>query len=301
MTAEELIRRRLTGDATLAAALAKYGGEPAVFYAAPASDSDATWQGGKQYPRIEFAVDWRNEPEHGTGGAATVQIVSAETEPEPEPLAAAVRKALSGVFYIPSDGHVFALSWESTQPYQMKAEVHREALINGLDMAFRLAAFPERETADPDPVMAFNRYAKRWEGVALVRDLRGDYHEPTDSRPVVYFRVLNKATAEQTNTVVWVNAEVAMHLYAPGVEARQMWLEVFTQGLALDGEVTMLDNSPMFVRSVRGTATADETSGQLTISARYGLLRRPRYAHPLMHSYWNKGGPGAVEEHAKPI
>lgn len=298
-SAEALIRRRLVEDAALSAALARYAGQPAVFYAAPPDDTDANWQGGRQYPRATFFVDWRNEPAYDVGGSVSLDIVSAETETPPEPLALAARKALSGVFFAPAGDHVFTLSWESAQPYQMKAEVHREPLINGLALSFRLTAFPERETIDPDPVMALNRYAKAWDaGVMLVRDIRGvDIHEPTDRRPVAYFRPLDKTNGMATNTVAWVNATIAMHLYAPSMQARAVWLEAFAQRLQLDGEATMPDGSPLFIEGAKLAAAADESSGQLTLATRYGLLRRPRYAHPLLHIRWNEGGrPSAAED-----
>lgn len=304
MTAEALIRRRLVGDAALSAALARHANLPAVFYASPPDDTDGGWNGGAQYPRVEFSVDWRNEPECDTGGTVSVDVVCAATSAaSPEQVAKSVKAALSGVFFAPTGAHVFALAWESAQAYQMGALVRQEPLIYGLTLAFRLTAFPERETIDPDPVMGLNRYVRRWSADArLVGDLSGaDFFQPTDAHPVVYVRPLNKATDSITNMVVWVNADLALHLFAPGAQARQMWLESFSQRLQLDGEIRLMDGSPMLVKGVKWTATADEASGQLTVSARYGLLRRPRYAHPLMHSYWNDGEPGHVEEHAAPI
>ena len=85
---------------------------------------------------------------------------------------------------------------------------------------------------------------------------------------------------------MWLLSDIVLHLFAPTLQDRAEWIEQFSQSLALDGEITMLDGSPMFIRNIRGDAKADEVTGQLTIGVRYGLLRKPKYAHTLMQAKW---------------
>ena len=68
-----LIQKQLKGDTQMAGMLAAYNGEPAIFYQKAPSDSRPGWQ-NPRYPRVDFNVDMRQDPERRTAGTLTVNI-----------------------------------------------------------------------------------------------------------------------------------------------------------------------------------------------------------------------------------
>ena len=85
--------------------------------------------------------------------------------------------------------------------------------------------------------------------------------------------------------MAWMDGMIAGYIYAPE-ETRLKWLKALVDVLSLDGEVTMLDTSPMFLRGIKADSAADPlTVGQLRLQIRFGLLRRPKYAHTLMKDH----------------
>ena len=54
--------------------------------------------------------------------------------------------------------------------------------------------------------------------------------------------------------------------------------------LSLDGEVTMLDDSPMFMERLTANLKSDYLKdGQIFATGRYGLLRYKAVGYPLRH------------------
>lgn len=285
MTLEDLIYSRLTGTEALAAKLAKWDGEPAVFYQTTPGDTAEGWGGKSQYPRIDYIVDMQSNPERHAEGKLTVNIWCSENVEPPENLEPEVRTALRDIFLQPDGTPPFSLSWASSDAFQ--AQRSDEALVNGITVLFDLFAFPSHETTDPDPVLAINEYVKNWAPGALVigRDTLAPFNTATEQKPIFYFRILSLSLYRETNTVAWMNGVLIGHIFAP--EAVQIeWLKALVDTLALDGEVIMLDKSPMFLTNIEADSSASAlAAGQLQLSVRFGLLRRKPYAHPLMHTY----------------
>ena len=74
------------------------------------------------------------------------------------------------------------------------------------------------------------------------------------------------------------------HLIAPTYAGRQRWLKALADELATRGEVEMLDTSPMFIRGLEVDGSLDPlTAGQIRLAIRWGILRRPKFAHKLNH------------------
>ena len=76
MTLEDIIYSRLTTDTTLGSQLAKYGKKPAVFFQTAPDDTATGWGQKKQYPRIDYIVDYVSNPERKTSGVLTLNIRS---------------------------------------------------------------------------------------------------------------------------------------------------------------------------------------------------------------------------------
>ena len=286
---EALIRQRLSMNSDLGERLATYREEPAIFLQEAPDDTAEGW-GEAQFPRIVFLMDTFADAERGVMGGLSVDIICTEAGHAPEDIEPYVREALAGVFFTPDSGKTFSPKWRETGVFKNILR-EQEALILGMSVSFDVYEFPLMETSDPDPVAAINEYALGWdENLAVIgRTELPSIFEPSRERPAAYFRRTAFSIDLQTNTAVWNLCDLAVHLFAPELKDRLEWLEQFAQSLALDGEVTMLDGSPMFLRNVRYNANADEVTGQLTVSVRYGLLRRPRYAHTMMEARWEKG------------
>lgn len=280
MTLEDLIYSRLTGSQSLGSLLATYTQNPAIFFQTAPDDKATGWGKKKQYPRIDYVVDYQRNPERKTSGTLTLDIWATEEGTQPEELDSIVRQLLCGVFLRPDNAPPYALAWARSDPFDQQKE--GGGIVIGLTMTFDVYAFPNQITTDPDPVLAINRYIKELVQSAVVigsSDLQQTM-KPTPEQPAFYFRLESIQTQRETNTVVWMDATLAGHVFAGGDETS--WLKTVVDALALDGEVTMLDTSPMFIRKLSADNALDAlTAGQLRIFVRFGLLRRNKYAHPL--------------------
>ena len=69
----QLIQEQVSADAQIAGMLAAYNGKPAFFYQKAPSDSRAGW-GEPRYPRADFNLDTRHDPERRAEGTLTVKI-----------------------------------------------------------------------------------------------------------------------------------------------------------------------------------------------------------------------------------
>ena len=284
MTLEDLIYSRLTGWDALTAKLARVDGQPASYYQVAPGDTADGWGGKPQYPRIDYTVDMQSNPERHASGVMTANIWCSETGEPPESLEPELRAAIRDVFLQPDSGPPFSLSWARSDAFQAQS---RETLVNGITVQFDIYAFPTQETTDPDPILAINEYLKKWAPDALVigKDALEPFTFATEERPVFYFRLAELSLFRETNTVAWMDGVLVGHIFAPE-EIRLKWLKALVDSLSLDGEVIMLDKSPMFLTKIKADSSASPLAvGQLRLSIRFGLLRRRKYAHPLMNTY----------------
>ena len=284
---EELIYQRMIGSEALASRLTKYSGVPAVFHQRAPDDTAQGWKNGRQCPRLGYAVDWRTNPERKNSGTLAVNIFCDKQDALPEELEPLVREVLCGVFLTPEGSFPYSLAWASSEPIQWErtGEGHTDTLFEGTAMLFDVYAFPQQATTDPDPVLAMNHYVRtRFENAVVIGDSSiPSVLEPTAEHPVFYFREESSETDRETNTVVWLNAVLACHIFASGQEGA--WIQTLCSYLRLEGEVTMLDHSPMFMRNVRTNNTAAALSaGQIRLHVRYGLLRMYEPVPALFHA-----------------
>ena len=287
-TLEELISRRLKEHEALASRLAVYIGAPAVFYQRAPDDTAFGWEDGEQVPRIGFTVDLRSNPERKTNGVLAVNIFCGHEGVQPEELEPLAREALCGVFLTPEGSFPYSLAWASSEAFEWEksGEGHTDTLLQGTAMLFDVYAFPHQAATDPDPVLAMNNYIREVfnEAVVIGDSAAPDVLEPTAERPAFYFREETSETDRETNTVVWVNAVLACHVFAAGEEGA--WIQTLCRCLRLEGEVTMLDRSPMFMRNVRtDSAAAALSAGQIRLHVRYGLLRMYEPVPVLHHAH----------------
>ena len=287
MTLEDLIYTRLSDPNGPAAKLARYGDAPAIFYQAAPEDTAAGWYGKRQYPRIDYTVDMQANPERQSCGVLTLNIWCSEQCAPPEDLEPEVRAMMREVFMQPDESPPYSLAWVRSDAFEGRSQANPATLVNGITVLFDLFAFPVQETTDPDPILAINEYVKQWAPDALVigKDTLEGFQIATTDQPIFYFRLASLQLQRETNTVAWMDGMIAGYIYAPE-ETRLKWLKALVDVLSLDGEVTMLDTSPMFLRGIKADSAADPlTVGQLRLQIRFGLLRRPKYAHTLMKDH----------------
>lgn len=287
MTLEDLIYTRLSDPDGPAAKLARYGDAPAIFYQAAPEDTATGWDGKRQYPRIDYTVDMQANPERHSCGILTLNIWCSEQCAPPEDLEPEVRVVMRDVFIQPDESPPYSLAWVRSDAFEGRSQANPATLVNGITVLFDLFAFPVQETTDPDPILAINEYVKRWAPDALVigKDTLKRFQVATAAQPIFYFRLASLQLQRETNAVAWMDGVIAGYIYAPE-ETRLKWLKALVDVLSLDGEVTMLDTSPMFLRGIKADSAADPlTVGQLRLQIRFGLLRRPKYAHTLMNDY----------------
>lgn len=282
MTLEDLIYSRLTESDDLQRSLAVYGKKPAVFYLTAPDDKATGWNQRKQYPRIDYAVDMQHNPERKTSGVLTLNILSTEDGMPPEEMEPIVRRLLCGVFLQPDNAAPFALAWARSDAFDQRTN---DGLITGITATFDVYAFPTQTTSDPDPVLAMNHYIEENAPEVFVIGGRKAIERvliPSQDSPAFYFRLESIQLQRETNTAAWMDAVIGCHIFAGGAETE--WLKAFVDNLALAGEVIMLDHSPMFLQNIKADSSLDALStGQLHIYARFGILRRPSYNHPLIH------------------
>lgn len=280
MTLEDVIYTRLTTSTELATLLARYNSIPAVFYQTAPDDSAAGWQQKKQYPRISYLVDYISNPERKTSGVMSLDILCTEEGASPEELEPIVRELLCGIFITPDEGPPYSLAWARSDAFD---QAKTDGTVIGVTVTLDVYAFPAQSSTDPDPVLAMNHYIEHLIPDAVIiggKKPTPQVFVPTKEAPTFYFRTESLQMERQTNFVSWLTGVIACHIFAGGEEVT--WLKYLTDLLALAGEVTMLDTSPMFLTNLKADSTVSAlASGQLRLYVRFGLLRRPQYSHLL--------------------
>ena len=288
MTLEDLIYTRLADSESIAGKLVRFQGNPAIFYHKSPDDSDDRWE-GPQYPHIDYVVDMQSNPGRHSSGAMVVNIWCSEVSIPPEDIEPDVIEALRDVFITPDGKAPYCLSWTRSAAFtkggrypETMTSKDPETMVSGIELFFEIYEFPSQESADPDPILAINEFAKWFSPDAIIigKDQLQVFQTATPAHPLIYFHLLNLQSAEETSAVAWMEGTIAGHIFAPE-RVRLEWMRYFTDVLSYNGEVTMLDNSPMFMKQIKmNTASDPLTVGQLRISVRFGLLRRG-YTHPL--------------------
>lgn len=287
MTLEELIYGRLTGSTDLQAQLTEYRGKPAVFYQQAPGDRDSGWKRDTpQYPRCVYIVDTIANPERHSTGLLTVDAY-AGSDKRPEELVPPVKQALQDII-LQTDGRPYAIAWERTEIFELDNAQAPNTLINGAMMTFSLVEFPKQETRTPDPAKGMEEFIHMWDQDVLIlgRDRIENVYEPSNKCPAFYVRIAGSRTNHETFALRWIDCQIAVHVIAPDPEGRAGWVRYFADSLDYAGEVTLLDGSPMLIKSIEVDNSADYlTRGQITIQAQYSMPMLEHYTHPLKNAY----------------
>lgn len=283
MTLEELIYRRFAGSEGLIKNLATFDGLPAVFSPEPPDESQEGWGGNTQYPMVTYNFDLQANGERHSAGTLSVSLLCQNTcGVVPEAIEPLVKGCLRDVILKPDGGTPYCFAWARTDAFTI--EDKKSGITIGSEVRFDILEYPSQETSDPDPVMAVNRYIKSlYPGcVVMGYDRMGETTEATGERPVVYCRLVSADKSRETNTVAWMDGRVAIHVLCPDSGIRLKMAAAIANSMSLDGEIIMLDHSPMFIKRLQANYRSDYLKdGQVFVTGHYGLLRYRAKPHPF--------------------
>lgn len=286
-TKEVLIRKKLLDCSDLTDMLSDYDGTPAVFLQQAPSDTDCGWNKERQYPRIEFNLSTMYAPEREQSGSLVIDVVCSQIGATPEDIEPIVRKALAGVFFVPNDGYPFNLTWKNTRSFTDNNEGHGNPLKYGVSLSFDVNDFPNMEVASPDPVGAVNNFLHLLDENIIVigTQYEAGYIVPTRKNPVVWVRRISTRLNSESYACEWLDTTIAVHVFAPLIADRQIWVDEIMRAITYRGEIIMMDGSPMLVTDIDWDFMTDELNGQLRITFRHGRLRCNRYKEILRDAF----------------
>lgn len=276
MKLDELIYKRFTECGEITKRLASYLDLPAIFY----SEVPEKWT-EEQYPRICYSYDMQTNQERKSAGNLIVTLMC-ENSPRqtPESIEPQIQKCLRDVILAPKGESPYCFSWNRSEAFTYRKTDGQNMVTNdliiGCDIWFDILEYPSQETTDPDPIVAVNRYIKALYPGAIVLgyDAIPDILEASGGNPIFYSRLNSVTQDRETNTIAWMSGKISIHLLCPEQDIRMKMSMALTNQLNLDGEVIMLDFSPMFIDGLSANYQADYlTEGQLGLAVRYGLLR----------------------------
>jgi len=283
MNLAELINKRFSESEGLTKHLAVFSETPAVFSPEPPGDGHEGWGGKTHYPMAVYNFDLQANEERNSAGTLIVSLYCQNTVGVvPEKIESEVRECLRDVLLKPDGESLYAFTWAKTEAFSMPEE--KKDILIGCDIYFDILEYTSQETTDPDPVMAASLYVKELhpECTVIGIDRMEEITEASKDKPVIYCRLLSLDKAEETNTVVWMDGRIAIHILCPDSGKRMKMAAAVTNRMSLDGEIIMLDKSPMFIRRLQVNYKSDYLKdGQIFITGHYGLLRYKRKGHTL--------------------
>lgn len=283
MNLEQLIYKRFSCSENLTKHLAVFNDCPAVFSPeAPDSILDE-WKGKVNYPQIVYNFDMQANEERKSVGTLVVSLICQNTtEIMPEDIESEVKECLRDVLLKPEGGSPYAFAWARTDAFSVPEK--KNGLLIGSEIRFDIFEYPDQQTTDPDPVMAANQYIKEiyHECLVIGLDRMNEITEATRAVPVIYCRIIAIDKGEETNTVAWMDGKLAVHVLCPDNEIRIKMATAIANQLSLDGEIIMLDDSPMFIKRLQVNYKSDYLKdGQIFVTVHYGLLRYRQKKHRM--------------------
>ena len=271
---ERLIRKKLLLNRDLCRILAGLDDEPAIFYAK--SPDDVAME--INYPQLVLSSEKFTDAVHGVAGLLTVEIICTQATLTPMPIEKLVRQSLEGVFFHGKE--IFLLKWSKSETYTEPSSEHLATLI-GMEVTFEIREFPKAETSTPDEIQALNDWAK--EVFVVGKSAFDDFFVPTREKPAVYFETTAEKMTGQQAAVVWVEAQVRGHVFAPTVRARREWLTILNRKLMTLKAIPLGDGSPLRIIGAEADFTANELNGQLKIICAFGVPRTRLKTIPINH------------------
>lgn len=285
MTLEELIYKWFTENKDLTEVLASFAEKTAVFYQSAPADNQKGWGSGGQYPRIVYAIDMQADQERKSAGTMEISLLCDEAGTPPEKIEPIVKKCLKDLLILPDGEFPYCFAWARTDSFEIPSrETGSDVRVIGMEIRFDILEYNFQETTDPDPIIATMQYLKEIYPKSLVigYDHLDKITEATTERPIIYCKLTDIELAGETNTVAWMDGKIALHILCPDSAYRMKIVTAIANKLSLEGEVTLLDQSPMFIKNLRVNYRADYLKdGQISMTGHYGLLRYCERMHTI--------------------
>ncbi len=292
----QLIHEQVSADTQIAGMLAAYSNAPAFFYQKAPSDSREGW-GEPRYPRADFNLDTRHDPERKTVGTLTVNIWCTSECPavdavDPDKaIEQRLMELISGTFYTGADRTTVCAEWERSDefisPGGSSVQGNTTPEVYGITMTFELMEFPVQISTTPDPIQGLNAWIKAYfpPMVAIAYDEMPPVWKPSVETPAIYWRFEGTAsTNRQSYAVTWFTGTFAAHVIADNVTERNKWTKAIIERAQLDGEIILTDTSPMFINRITVRHNADPLrEGQISLTGQYGVLRTEYAQTGLLH------------------
>ena len=248
--------------------LAKYANEPAIFINQAPQDADKEW-GDKQYPRIDYYLEFMDNPERNTQGLLTINIwCKAEEVIYPELIGDPIMSKFNNLFL--NDDKIVSFKWRGNRPFVYNQS---ETLkVEGLTLIFDVFEYPLFEYEKPDPIEAISRYTKEKLPnckILGIDELEKTY-KPLGKENIVYWRIGSTYVDIDTSSfsITWIEANLVGEFAGEQIDNNMMNLQ---HNLALDQEAITNDGSPMFIWDISSKKSDD--TGQIICVGRFGILR----------------------------
>ncbi|MCI8371497.1 MAG: hypothetical protein HFI75_03710 [Lachnospiraceae bacterium] len=248
----------------------------------------AAWEGTSHYTRVIYRTDMQVSEERKCAGKCTVTILY-EGEGNGEIDTAVVketeqafRECLEYRLLNPGEGNLYSLTWYGTEAVTKEQENGKQ--IIGSQVTFDIHEYACQETTNPDPIMAMNQYIKEQNPQYLVigMDQMDEITELSQNQTIIFCQLVSMEKAEETNAAAWVDSKIMIYLFDTDSARRLKTAAAIANQMTLDGEIIMLDQSPMSIKQLQADYQSDYLKkGQILVTVHYGLLRYREKPHIL--------------------
>lgn len=271
----EMLYRRMKSNSKLSELLAKYNGEPAIFYQRAATADDDKW-GDMQYPRIDYTVDMQENPARNTSGILAMHVwCNTNYGAEPEDIENEVRICLHSTF-AQADDDVYCFAWQRSDAFEVKTNEDESICTIGETLIFDIVACPCQYTMYPDPIKAVNMWTKSVIPTAIVVgvDCINGWASPTRENPIIYWRLASQGVERKQFVCTWLSVTIEGHVYAKTAADRLYNLSRLNTAHALAHHIVMEDTSPLFFKRFSVKPHLNYlVQGQIEANAYFGVLQ----------------------------
>lgn len=272
---EELIYQQVLKLPCIAENLAKYRGNPAIFYQLIPHDKDKGWNSAKMFPRISYTIDWQYNPERKSDGSMQLDIYCTnETEITPEEIAKEIEDNLSELFLTDKSG-TYCLIWNRSDSFGMEGT---EPIVFGITVYFDVIQFPNQEQFS-QPVWAMNQFIKEMQPncILLQHEALPAVMKATAKNPIVYVKKLDRKTVKETYAMSCLEEKLSISVISSNEKETGLWIEAITRDLHDKGETIMKNSSPFLLENINEQMENDSLrTGKITVSGQYGVMKKQK-------------------------
>lgn len=297
---ESRLKDYLRKDEVLSSLLAQYNEKPAIFQQIVPDESDSGWS-GEQYSRIAYDIVSQSSPDRKTAGTLMIDIVCSEDSTPYEPIEAAIRRLVDGCFFDSDDGTIVAASWQRSDGFSTRGNSYAKNdnhSAYGVMITFDLMAFPSQEVAGMDPCGCISTWTHdnfQKARIITAGAVPEGAWKPTDDAPAIYWHLIStqqdpSMLKYDTWSVTWMQAVLQCHVFSESPQVRNDIIKQMAEQAYPETKIPFPDSSPLLVQRFQANSTRDALkTGQVTLTASYGLLRAPDTI-PISNISINQGG-----------